>query len=327
MLLKTRSTVSLLWIVPQGLLLTLFAVVRFAVVGRFGDARAWAGAWGWNARRLGELRPLRAAVQDSRQVRDSELHQFQVGMATRVRNWVVGRFDGERRARAMATFGRDVTANVVVGFREPVAAVALLLVVLVLLGARELITGSVPAVGSLQAWPGARSLFHAFASPWRFTGIGSATPAPPAFGLMGLLSMVFLGSGAMARTALVVAALPIGVWGAYRLARPLSVTPWPALAAAVVYGTIPVPRNAIRAGAPRRHRVVPAAALPRGAARAGGRRRSLRRADEAFVGRKPELRRIVLVAGPADRGGGRVLPTRARCCCPRWLPCSWSSPR
>ncbi len=45
-----------------------------------------------------------------------------------------------------------------------------------------------------------------------------------------------------------IAALPLGMYGAYRLARSIAGAGWPPVVAAVVYGAVPLPRNAIENG-------------------------------------------------------------------------------
>ena len=58
--------------------------------------------------------------------------------------------------------------------------------------------------------------------------------------MMSVLSTVLLGHGALARTVVVVGALPLGVWGTYRLVRTLTVSLLPAVVAATAYVANPV---------------------------------------------------------------------------------------
>ncbi len=108
--------------------------------------------------------------------------------------------------------------------------------------------GSDPAVGTLARWPGMFDLLDAYASGWRYTGMGSAVAAPPAFVLMAGLATPLFGAVALARTLLVVGAIPLGAIGAYRFARPHVGSATPAVVAALAYAVNPVPRNAIAVG-------------------------------------------------------------------------------
>ncbi len=119
---------------------------------------------------------------------------------------------------------------------------------MVLVGSRKFISGGVPGIGTLVPWPSDASLFDAFGSAWRYTGLGSASAAPPSLALMGALGTVLFGAVGLARTLVVVAAMPLGAFGAYRFARRLVGLRGPALAAGVAYGVNPVARNAIATG-------------------------------------------------------------------------------
>jgi hypothetical protein len=63
--------------------------------------------------------------------------------------------------------------------RQPLAIAAVVLALVYLLGSRQLIGGTVPAVGSFARWPGVSDLLGAYTSGWRYTGLGSGVAAPP----------------------------------------------------------------------------------------------------------------------------------------------------
>ena len=142
---------------------------------------------------------------------------------------------GTRRGDARATAARA-------------AILALVLGVLLLLGSRALIFQRVPEIGGFQSWPGVGSLWSTFTSPWRYTMVGSRTPATPVFGMMTVLSTVLLGHVSLARTVVVVGALPVGAWGAYRLVRTLTASQLSAAVTATAYLANPVGRDAIAHG-------------------------------------------------------------------------------
>ena len=78
-----------------------------------------------------------------------------------------------------------------------------------------------------------------------------------------LLRIVTLGAGGFARTLVVVGAIPLGMFGAFRLARSVAGRGWPPVVVAVVYGAVPAPAERDRARAPRRARAVRARAVHR----------------------------------------------------------------
>jgi hypothetical protein len=129
----------------------------------------------------------------------------------------------------------------------PVIA-AIGLAVLVAFGSRHLVLDRVPEVGSFGDWPGVGGLWSTFTSSWRFSMMGSESAAAPVFGLMSFLGSLFLGDTDLARTLVVAGALPLGAYGAFRLARPLATSSLPGVATAVAYAINPIVRNAIAEG-------------------------------------------------------------------------------
>ena len=119
---------------------------------------------------------------------------------------------------------------------------------MVVVGSRDFFSAGVPAVGDFAAWPGVHALAAAFTSAWRYTGLGSTAPAPPALALMAGLGTVLVGGVGLAQTLVVVLAIPVGAVGALRLARHIGADRSGSIVAALAYGVSPVPRNAIAAG-------------------------------------------------------------------------------
>jgi hypothetical protein len=125
---------------------------------------------------------------------------------------------------------------------------ALLLAFLVVFGSRTLIFDRISAVGAFQDWPGTGSLWSTLFSPWRATMMGAATAATPAFGVMATLSTALLGDTDLGRMLVTAGALPLGAFGAYRLARPLARAALPAVATSIAYTVNPIVRSAIAEG-------------------------------------------------------------------------------
>ena len=148
------------------------------------------------------------------------------------------------------------------GVRTPAAIAFLGFLVLVAIGSRELIAHGVPAIGTFGRWPGVGDLFDSFGSAWRYTGLGSASPAPRRSRSSARWAPCSSGAVGLAQTLTVVLALPLGAFGAYRLARHIIGLRGPALAAGLAYGINPVARNAIARGPPGPARAVRAVAVP-----------------------------------------------------------------
>ena len=91
--------------------------------------------------------------------------------------------------------------------------------------------------------PAARS----WASGWRSAGLGSQTPAPTAFGIIGTLGAGFLGAMGLLRTVLTLGMIPLGALFAYRLPAPTG-SRWAQIACLLVYVTVPLPYNALADG-------------------------------------------------------------------------------
>lgn len=239
---------SLVWVIPVGLALALGEAAVSIVTRRRGRARAAVGAWWWNLRRLGAVRRRRRRVQSRRRIHDRELRELQVRGSAQVRSYLAHHLHTEDRLRSLTDAGRSAVDAASTSAREPVALACIVVAFLFVFGSRSLLFGRVPAVGTLAHWPGMFELLEAYASGWRYTGVGSATAAPPAFVVMAGLAAPLLGAVGLARTLLVVGSIPLGAIGAYRFARPLVGATAPAVVAALAYAVNPVPRNAIATG-------------------------------------------------------------------------------
>lgn len=248
MLLRNYSSLSLLRVLPQAAVVATLRALMLAVMGR--PRRAWSVARAWlrNLRQSGETLRARRAVQGRRAVSDAEVRSLQVRGFSYVRAFFAGQLDLGNRVEALSGAGRDLAHNVTGNVRRPSLTFGAILSLVVLAGSRELITGSVPAVGSFVPWAAPGDAFREFTSAWRYVGVGVDGASPPGLALMGSLSTLLAGSAAFARTAVIVAAIPLGAYGAFRLALPLARTVWGPLAAATAYAIVPLPRNAIGEG-------------------------------------------------------------------------------
>jgi GT2 family glycosyltransferase len=246
--LKSYSPLTLVWVVPVGVLLALVEAVAFLVMGRPAQARAVIGAWLWNFRHLGDVLRARRAVQSSRTVPDSDLRPLQVHGGEQFRRLLTGRLRTEDTLRNLGETSRSVVGAARSSMRQPITIGVLVFVFFVLLGSRDFISHRIPGIGSFLVWPGVGDLLRAYGSGWRSVELGSGAPAPPALAAMAASGTVLLGATGLARTLLFVLALPVGALGAARLTRRFTRWPVATFAAAIAYGVNPVVRNALGGG-------------------------------------------------------------------------------
>lgn len=245
---KSYSGLALLWVVPVALLLSSAEVLALVVTGRWARARGVVGGWWRNARNARELRRARRTVQRSRRVPDADVRELMVRGSARVRTYLGHRLHAGDRIQDVSERTRAVLDSASTRARRPELYGAAVLALVLAAGSRSLVTDGVAGVGGFLHWSGWTELVRTVTSPWRFAGMGADAPASPVFALLAAWTTAFLGDVDLARAALVVGALPVGAWGAARLARPLASSGLPALAAAVAYGANPIARNALAEG-------------------------------------------------------------------------------
>jgi GT2 family glycosyltransferase len=247
-LLKVYSLLSLALLVPQILVLTTLESFVLLVTGRRAAARSMVGAWVYNLRRGREIRTLRRPVQASRRIPDSEVRSLQVRGSVRLRDYVMGRLEADGRARSLARSGRELVGAATTRWQAVHVATWCFVGLLLLVGSRELITGGVPAVGSFARWPGLAGLVRDLTGGWRFVGLGSASPPPPALAVLAALTSAVLGASGLARTIVVVGAIPAGAVATLWLARRIGLRGIAPHVGAIAYALNPVARNAIASG-------------------------------------------------------------------------------
>lgn len=238
-------------VVPQAFALTLIEVVYALVAGRRDVARDLVHAWRWNFARREEIKSNRAALAAIRQLPDSEVRRLQVRGWARLSAFLRGQLGihGEDdRLQTVTSAGRDLAGSIRSGpLRTPVAVWVAVLTVL-LFGTRQLFFGKLPALADLPEFPTRPwTLFTEWFSGWRNAGLGSESPAPTAFAMLGSLGVAFLGAMSLLRRVLFLAAFPVGVVGMWRLTRPFRSSN-ARLVGLVAFLAIPLPYNAIARG-------------------------------------------------------------------------------
>lgn len=243
----TRRTTRL----RSGLLAALLSVVEVLgalLSGHWGHAGDVVAAAAWNTRHRGAIRRKRRQVARTRRVPDRDVARLQVRGTGRALAFVrrqIQRGDD----RLLADAGRPHQPGAIRGASLRTAIIVVAVVVgVVVLGSRSLLLGGVPAIGTMQPFPSdVATTLEQYASGWRSAGLGSESPAPTGFAVIGAASALVLGAVGPLRSALLLAMLPLGLVGAWHLTRPIG-SRRARLAGLCVYGAVPVGLNALATG-------------------------------------------------------------------------------
>lgn len=234
-------------VLPQAAVLTVVEAVAALVRGEASQARDVLGAWSWNGRHLADVWRRRRLVSATRTLPDGEVRRLQTKGSARISAYLRGELGRAGRALSLGEVGRGLTGSVSSrAGRLALAAWAAVLVVFVV-GSRDLLTGGTPVVAGLVPFrEGPADLFGRWASGWSPPALGAAGPAPTAFALLGAAGSVLLGAMGLLRQLLVLGMIPLGFVGMWRLTRPLSGR---ARAVGVVaYAAVPLPYDALERG-------------------------------------------------------------------------------
>ncbi|MET0728421.1 MAG: glycosyltransferase family 2 protein [Acidimicrobiales bacterium] len=247
--LSSYSTGGLVRVVPKLAILQIAEAIYAIIVGRTGQARDLASGWWWNLRRVGELREARRQVRSFRRVPDREVRRLMAGGSARLSQFLRGQIGtGEDRFTGLARGGRDAAGVLRSGEFRFVAIVWGIVALVLVAGSRHLLTRGIPSVGELVPFTSSPiHMLRTWASGWRTAGLGSESPAPTAYGLLGGLGLVSAGAMGLLRTTLIIGLLPLGALLSYRLAAPIG-SRYAQLAALLVYICNPLPYDALATG-------------------------------------------------------------------------------
>jgi GT2 family glycosyltransferase len=248
MLYKSYSALALIWVLPISLFLAMAEAIALLFTRRPRAAAAVFAGWFRAFAHPGELRRARAETQHLRRIDDGDVRDLMIRGSARIRTFVTLRMHAGERFAVVSERTRTRMDEATRQLGRAPAIIAIILGALIVFGSRSLFFGRVPAVGGFQEWPGAAASWSTFSASWRTTMMGAPRAADPIFALMSLLQAAVLGHSGLARSLVVTGALPLGTWGVYRLVRPMAGTALPPVAAAVAYGTNPLPRNSIAHG-------------------------------------------------------------------------------
>ena len=226
------------------LLATLVGAVYGLATGRFRHATGLVGAWPWNLRRLSSVRRRRRLMPAPDATASA----------------TVARLEVPHRAFRRVVTGRDLTGS---DDRSPIqlrlhrlwsmlfgpGGMALMVSAVVLgFGSRSLVGTGLPAVGRMQPLPvDPMDLVRSWWLGWRPTGTGTTVVGPDGLALLGFLDGLWPWGSDLLWTLVVLAALPVGAVGVWRLTQPVGGGRSRAVAV-LVYLSVPLPYDALRDG-------------------------------------------------------------------------------
>jgi GT2 family glycosyltransferase len=225
----------------QLVLLTLAQFVVGVLTGQV--ARAVAGVRGLLAvvPRLPQVIARRRSIAALRLVPDSEVAGLQLRGSARVAVWV-----RSRDARPDAQRGATRAWRERAGAAGAIGWMAI--VAFVVVSARELLTGGVPAIGQFLTFGDSpRRLLEQYASGWNPQGLGQPGPSPTGLGVIAVGSALTLFDLDVFHTVAVVGLILAGALGTWRLTSAFSLTR-ARLVATVVYVAVPLPGQLVSIG-------------------------------------------------------------------------------
>jgi hypothetical protein len=229
--------------------LTALEAALAVITWHIGRAAALVGAWWWNLLGLTEILARRRRIA-------GWAGHGRVDRLTRRRYVSLARFagrlvrgDGSIEATGALWGRRRRLLDAVRSASSRTAAIAWILIMAVFIfGSRHLLTRGVPVFGEIVLIgesPG--ELFRSFFSSWRESGLGSAGPAPTAYGILGVASSVLLGAMGMTRTVLLLGLVPFGAAGLWRLLAPTG-SRRAQIVGLAAFMAMPLPYNALANG-------------------------------------------------------------------------------
>ena len=234
-------------VVPQAMILSAFGLLAAVLTGHLSRARQIAASWGYNLVRLRSIRQRRREVIRVRHVGDAHIRLSQARGYAQMASFLTDR----GAAAGNSGFGRGPSTRSALLSRLSRSRVSVVVwlaaLILVLLGARGLITGGIPAAGGLARLGSSSDLLSGWWSDFRPVGLGQEGFAPTGLGILTLLSWLFFGETGLLRTVLIVGMVPLGGLGVWRLMRPFGAL-WVQVVALAVYLANPVPYNALANG-------------------------------------------------------------------------------
>ena len=214
-MLKAYRLLTLLWMIPFSLLVSLLDSIANLLLLRWRPGARHGAAWAWNLGHLPATVSRRLRFKKVRLEGDEELFRFQARGSVRLReigseisDRLLSMFDDNR---ALARGAKRVWAS-------PGIWGAILSVVLVVFSVRSILLTGVPVTGFSFPFEASAAAFDRFAAGWNDAGLGSPAGVHPSSAATGLVSLAWFGSDGAARALLTLTFAILAVVGMGRLA-------------------------------------------------------------------------------------------------------------
>ena len=214
-MLKAYRPITLLWVVPFEILVSVLDSLANLILFRWRVGARHLISWLWNIRHLPSTIAERRRFRQVRAVGDEELFRFQSRGSVRLRE--VG---SELTDRVLSIFDDDQalargTRRI---WSSPGIWGALIAAVVVLVASWSIFFVGVPNSGYNFPFEPPTVALDRFFAGWNDSGLGSADAVHPASGFTGLISLVWFGAEGAARTIATILFAVFAVLGMGRLA-------------------------------------------------------------------------------------------------------------
>jgi Glycosyltransferase like family 2 len=214
-MLKAYRPITLLWVVPFEILVSVVDSVANLILFRWRVGARHLMSWLWNLRHLPSTIGERRRFRQVRAVGDEELFRFQSRGSVRLRE--VG---SEITDRVLSVFDDDQalargTRRI---WSSPGIWGALLAAAVVLIASWSIFFNGVPNGGFNFPFEPPTVALDRFFAGWNDSSLGSADAVHPASGFSGLISLVWFGAEGAARTITTILFAVLGILGMGRLA-------------------------------------------------------------------------------------------------------------
>ena len=298
--------------------LNVAEAVALVFTRRPGRARALLAGWFAAFAPGSDIRKARASTQRMRRVDDGDVRDLMVRGSARVRTFVTHRLHAGDRLAEVSNRTRVAVSEAGTRLRalprrrrDRAGGARRVRLALARLRSRR------RRSAACSDWPGAGPLWSTFIVAVALRHDGRRHAGRAGVRADGAVELGCSSATATsARTLVVAGALPLGAFGAYRLARPLARSPLPGVATSVAYAINPIARNAIAEGRARTARVLRARAVRDARAHARRRREPIDGTRvHAIVDRRSVAarRRRGVAARVAARAVHRARASRWRC--------------
>lgn len=208
------SPLTLLWVVPYDILVSIIDSVASLLLFRWRPAVRHLFSWLWNIYHLPSTFRQRRRLHLVRSEGDEELFRFQAKGSVRLR--AIGE---EVSSRVLSMFDDDqaLARGTKRVWGSPGIWGALVAVMVALFAGRSIMFGGMPNTGFSFPFEAPSVALERWFSGWNESGLGSATPVHASVGLTGLASFLWFGAEGAARTVLTLGLGVAGIVGMGRL--------------------------------------------------------------------------------------------------------------